>query len=92
MTELDKKNNLIILNELSWILESIASTYTGEAKSSIIALERMLNKQYPNHVSYNHLHEKLKKVRILINELDNTGAAQILSPVIRKLWDKTLTE
>jgi len=81
--------NLKVLNELSWILECIASTYTGEAKSGISYLKTQLDtEKYPLHTA---LIASLDKIVAFLQSGNTVKAAQYLSVEIRRRWDEILS-
>lgn len=81
-------DNLKLLSELSWILENIASSYTGEAKSSISILKDELDSgTYPLNTN---LIAMLDEVYGFLQEVKPTRAAQILSADIRQRWNDIL--
>ena len=81
-------SDLHLLNELSYILECIASEYTGEAKSAIEDVKSQIDTDtYPLQTS---LVTTLDYVHSLLQEPNVTRAAKTLTPVIRNLWNDVI--
>ena len=76
-------DKLTILNDLSWIMESLACDFTGEAKDGISDLLRKLE---GSDIQYDNLIEQLHVATQLINDFNKERAARILTPIIRELW------
>lgn len=83
---------LVVLNSLAYIIECVALTYAGEAKTEIdklcVKLEE-LNKP-PNEGRYQDVGIRLDEAKACLYKQDLRGAAGILSSISRSLWDWTL--
>ena len=80
--------DLHLLNELSYILECIASEYTGEAKHAIDDVKTQLEtNSYPLHTQ---LLQTLNDVYKLLQKPNVSRAAQTLTPAIRTLWNNVI--
>ena len=84
-----RTSDLQLLNELSYILDCIASEYTGEAKHAIGNVKSQFEKNsYPLHTN---LLNTLDDVHELLQNTKVTRAAKTLTPLIRKLWSDVLS-
>lgn len=85
-------DNLSKLNELSWILESLACDFTGEAKDSISYLQKMIDQENPVSIEDAKLYKTLDEITGLINNFKANRASRILTPIIRMHWNQCLSE
>lgn len=83
---------LVILNDLAYIIECVVLGYTGEAKSEIGALSRKLEDiENPAEAErYEVVYPKLDEAKDSLYKLDLHHAAGILSGISRSLWDRIL--
>lgn len=83
---------LMILDDLTYIIECVALTYTGEAKSGIDALRAKME-EIENPAKANGYAEALLKLDEAKSSLyahDIRRAAGILSSISRSLWKRIL--
>lgn len=83
---------LVILNDLAYITECMALTFTGKAKSEICALRSRLEEiEDPEEGErYVNLYTSLDEIESCLYELDLHKAAGHLSSISRSLWHHIL--
>ncbi|MDX9976264.1 MAG: hypothetical protein RBU21_25030 [FCB group bacterium] len=83
---------LVFLNDLAYIIECVAQTYTGEAKTEISVLSRKLEDiENPAEAErYGEAYLKLDEAWFCLSSGDGHRAAGILSSISRSLWKRIL--
>lgn len=83
---------LMILEHIAYIIECVALRYTGEAKTEIGALIKILEEiEQPAEARwYEDARHRLGEVKDCLYDSDVPGAAGLLSSISRLLWNRTL--